>query len=201
MFEICSRCGGYSDRALVENDRLVCPHCGYSAPFRRLPLFYLSGASGAGKSTAARILFDTRSEFITMECDILWHERFNTPETGYADFRDAWLRLAANYAQYGKSTLLCGCVTPDQIESRPRRRYFSDVHFMAIVLSDDEFRRRGEKRGFQAAHMESSLQFNRWLRENGAANGMHIIDATDMTPRETADLAAGYVLAHLEKEA
>ena len=48
--------------------------------------------------------------------------------------------------------------------------------------------------------MESSLQFNRWLRENGSANGIHIIDATDMTPRETADFVAGYVLAHLEKE-
>ena len=43
-------------------------------------------------------------------------------------------------------------------------------------------------------------ELHRWLRENGAANGIHIIDATDMTPRETADCAAGYVLAHMEKE-
>jgi hypothetical protein len=198
MFEICPRCGGYSDRALVEDGRLRCPGCGASVPFKQLPLFYLSGASGAGKSTAARILYDTRSEFITMECDILWHERFNTPENGYSDFRDAWLRLAANYAQYGKSTLLCGCVTPDQVESRPRRRYFTEVHYIAIALSNDEFRRRGEKRGFQPEHMEASLNFNRWLRENGADRGMHIIDATDLTPEETADITAKIVLEHLK---
>ena len=80
-----------------------------------------------------------------MECDILWHERFNTPENNYADFRDAWLRLAANHAQHGQVLLLCGCITPEQIDARPRKAYFSETHYCAIVLSEEEFRRRGEK--------------------------------------------------------
>lgn len=197
MFETCPVCGKYSGRAMVENGALICPHCGSAAPFIKRPLFYLSGASGAGKSTAARILFDTRREFITMECDILWHERFNTPENNYADFRDAWLRLAANHAQHGQVSLLCGCITPEQIDARPRKAYFSDVHFCAIVLSEEEFRRRGEKRGFLPEHMESSLKFNRWLIENGEKHGMRIIDATDMTPSETAEAVAEFVLARL----
>ena len=197
MFETCARCGRHSDHAIMEGAEVICPECGNRTVLQRLPLFFLSGASGAGKSTAARILFDTRREFITMECDILWHERFNTPENNYADFRDAWLRLAANHAQHGQVSLLCGCITPEQIDARPRKAYFSETHYCAMVLSEEEFRRRGEKRGFLPEHMESSLQFSRWLIENGEKHGMRIIDATDMTPSETAEAVAEFVLARL----
>lgn len=197
MFETCSRCGAHSSAAPMENGALICPRCGNATPITRLPLFFLSGASGSGKSTAARILFDTRRDFLTLECDLLWHERFNTPENNYADFRDAWLSLAANYAQHGHISLLCGSVTPEQIESRPRRRYFSDIHFCAIVLSDAEYLRRAEKRGFTGAHLKASLEFNRWLMENGPERGMHIIDATHHTPAQTAAAVAGFVVSRL----
>ena len=142
MFEICPACGKYSDGMLVEQGKIRCPACGNAAPFVQRPQFFLTGASGVGKSTAARILFDTRKEYVTLECDILWRDFFNTPQDGYADFRDTWLRLAANVSQYGKSAVLCGCVTPEQIQARPRKRYFSELHFIGVVCSEAEMARR-----------------------------------------------------------
>ena len=197
MFEICRACGKYSDRMEPIDDGLRCPACGHVAPFTRLPVFFLSGASGAGKSTAAHVLFETQKEYITMECDILWGEHYNTPDDNYAAFRDVWLRMAANYAQYGKSTLLCGCITPEQVSCRHRSRYFSAAYYAAVVLSDEEMTRRMEKRSFAPEHMRSSLNFNRWLREHGAESGMEIIDATRLTPEETAAEIHRWIMARI----
>ena len=168
-------------------DALRCPLCGEAAPFTRLPLFFLSGASCSGKSTAASLLFERQKEYITMECDILWGAHFDTPEDDYAAFRDTWLRMAGNYARYGLSTLLCGCITPEQIEKRWRKAYFSSLNYAAIVLSDEEMNRRLDMRGASdEGWRRSSLDFNRWLREHGEGAGMYVIDATSLTPEETA---------------
>ena len=197
MFEICPACGRYSDGMLVEKGKIRCSACGNAAPFVQRPLFFLTGASGVGKSTAARILFDTRKEYVTVECDILWRDFFNTPQDGYADFRDTWLRLAANVSQYGKSAVLCGCVTPEQIQARPRKRYFSELHFIGVVCSEEEMARRMAKRGFEPAHAAASGEFNRWMREEGPASGVETIDATRLTPEETARRIHALILSHL----
>ena len=195
MFETCRSCGRFAQGDLIPVDGgLRCPACGSVAKFRRLPLFFLSGASCSGKSTAAHILFDGHHEYMTMECDILWGPHFNTPEDDYAAFRDTWLRMAANYAQHGKSSLLCGCITPEQIDRRSRKTYFSSCHYIAIVLSDEEMLRRLEKRGADEANRVSSLDFNRWLRENGEAAGMTVLDATSLTPHETAQRVHEWVM-------
>ncbi len=197
MFCTCSKCGKAGLPEVLRESSVRCVHCGHVSEFKRVPLFFLSGASCSGKTTAAHLLFDTQKEYITMECDILWGEHFNTPEDDYAAFRDTWLRMAANYAQYGKSTLLCGCITPEQITKRPSSAYFSSTHYIAIVLSDEEMLRRLEKRGAGEEHRNSSLQFNRWLRENGEGAGMTVLDATELTPEETAKEIHEWVIAHI----
>lgn len=197
MFCTCARCGKASLPEVVSENTVRCLHCGHVSEFKRVPLFFLSGASCSGKTTAAHILFDTHREYISMECDILWGEHFNTPEDDYAAFRDTWLRMAANYAQYGKSSLLCGCITPEQIAKRPSSAYFSSTHYIAIVLSDEEMLRRLEKRGAGDDHKKSSLDFNRWLRENGESSGMTVIDATNLTPEKTAERIHNLVIEKL----
>ena len=197
MFEICSVCGRYSDRMEPCDAGLKCPACGHVAPFVRRPVFFLSGASGVGKSTAAHVLFEKHTEYMTMECDILWGPHFNTPEDDYAAFRDTWLRLAANCAQYGKSSLLCGCITPEQVKKRWRSRYFSAAHYIAITVSDEELLRRMRRRGFEEAHMRSSMEFNRWIREHGEEHGMVVLDATCLTAEETAEKVHAWIMGLL----
>ena len=197
MFETCRKCGKSHARFEIAGDGLRCPACGNVAAFRRLPLFFLSGASCSGKSTAASLLFDRHKEYMTIECDILWGEHFNTPEDDYAAFRDTWLRMAANYAQYGMCSLLAGCITPEQIRKRWRSGYFSECHYMAIVLSDEEMLRRLEKRGAGEEHKKSSLDFNRWLRENGESAGMTVLDATSLTASETAEAVHEWIMERI----
>lgn len=48
-----------------------------------MPLFVITGASCAGKSTMCEILFQNEKEYIVMESDILWNQTFDTPEDDY----------------------------------------------------------------------------------------------------------------------
>ena len=48
-------------------------------PTRRQPLFLVTGASCVGKSSMCEILFQKEQDYVVMESDLLWEERFNTP--------------------------------------------------------------------------------------------------------------------------
>ncbi len=199
MFEICPFCGKYSDEMFLTEDELVCPGCGGRRPFRKLPIFFLTGASGAGKSSAAQVLFQKQKDYVTVECDILWRDCFNTPEDGYADYRETWLRLAANITQYGKPVVLCGCVTPEQVMTRKRAKYFSGMYFVAVTNDSEEYLRHAKLRGFSEEHTRASLAFNNWLIENGKEHGIEIIDNTNLTSEETAEKVDAFVRRKLKE--
>lgn len=46
-------------------------------PTRKNKLFIISGASCVGKSTACEVLFKKEKDYIVMESDLLWDERYN----------------------------------------------------------------------------------------------------------------------------
>lgn len=51
MFNVCPKCGEYHADKIIDNADpfAICPVCGYSNKFVKLPLFAITGASGAGK--------------------------------------------------------------------------------------------------------------------------------------------------------
>ncbi len=53
MFNVCPQCGQYSDEKTIDPQRpfAICPFCHHPHRFVQLPLFVVTGASGAGKST------------------------------------------------------------------------------------------------------------------------------------------------------
>ena len=132
-------------------------------PTRKQPIFFVSGASGVGKSSACEILFRKETDYLVLESDLLWEERYNHPEDNYRDFRRLWLRVCANAAQIGKPVVLCGCTTPEQYETCPERELFAETHYLAVVCSDAELERRmREGRGItDPAWLDSSRHFNR----------------------------------------
>lgn len=95
-----------------------------SQEFLQLPLFIITGASGEGKTTIALELTSITKDFNIIETDILWDQRYNSPETNYREYRVQWLRIAKNISQNGKPVVLCGTAMPNQIEECEESRYF-----------------------------------------------------------------------------
>ena len=218
MFNVCPRCGLYAEDKTIQpqdgpNDVAVavCPHCGHKHLFRRLPLFVLTGASGAGKTAVCLELATAQVsgakwalDCVYLEQDILWRTEFADPENGYRVFRNTWLRLAKNIAQGGRPVVLSGTAVPEQYEACPERRYLTVIHYLALICDDGMLRQRLAarpewRRSSDAGFVDRMVEFNRWLGEN--AQGTHppisVLDTTGLPISETAKQVAGWIRACL----
>jgi hypothetical protein len=149
----------------------VCAHCGHAHPFLRLPLFVVTGASGAGKSALLLNTVGQLDGYVPLEMDILWGPAFDQPQDDYREFRSVWLRMAKNIGQAGRPVVLFGSTVPEQFESNPERRYFSQIHYLALVCQPDILSTRlrarpGWRESGSADFLASMQHFNRWFIEN-----------------------------------
>ena len=169
-------------------------------PTKKLPLFIVSGASGVGKSILCEELFRDESRYIVLESDIIWNKVYNTPKDDYRAYRRMQLRLCANIAQAGLPVVLCGCAVPKQFTNLPERELFTQIHYLAVVCDDGALEQKLKKgRGVRGKKwIASSLDFNRWLKENGEANGMDLLDNTHLTPQEGAQVTDTWICGLLE---
>jgi hypothetical protein len=226
MHNVCLQCGLYSeDKVIKPQDDLrrialaICPYCGYGHPFRRQPLFALTGASGAGKTAICLELVRAQLEgalrvpsgqgvpdCVFLEQDILWRDEFADPENNYRAFRNLWLRVAKNVGQAGRPAVLCGTALPKQYEACPERRYFTAIHYLALICDDDLLRERletrpGWRRSGSATFLAQMVEFNRWLLENAQHTQppMTLLDTTALSVRQSAEQAAGWIWGCLGK--
>jgi len=61
MFNVCPKCGIYHVNKDIDTSGpyAMCPDCGYSYRFKQLPLFVITGPSGAGKTSICMELAKT----------------------------------------------------------------------------------------------------------------------------------------------
>lgn len=170
-------------------------------PFKKLPLFIVTGASGVGKSTTCNLLFQDETDYIVMESDLLWNDIYNTPEDDYHAYRELWLRVCANISQIGKPVVLCGCATPKQFESCKARSLFSEIFYLAVVCSEEQLENRMRiGRGITDENwLKSSKDFNHWLIENAnkTTPNITLLDNSTLTPKEAAQLADMWIHKNL----
>lgn len=202
MFNVCPACGTYSvDKAIDPNGPFaICPACGHRQPFVALPLFVITGASGAGKTSIALELPARLPECVVLESDILWRAAFDTPESDYRDFRETWLRLAKNINQSGRPVVLLGTAVPEQFEACSERHYFSALHILALVCDERLLaarlkRRPAWRRAGTDEFVERMVRFNRWLRDNAGQTRppMTLLDTSKLTVADAADRTAAWV--------
>ena len=202
MFNVCPKCGEeHADKTIEpEGPYAVCPDCNYRHKFVQLPLFVLTGASGVGKTTTCLALAAMTNDLVAMESDTLWRDEFNQPETNYREYRELWLRLCKNISQAGKPVILCGAAVPAQFEQCVERRYFSDIHYLALVCDDEvlasHLRSRPPWRTTSAAeHIKQQVAFNRWLKENARSTQppMALLDTTEITVDQSAEAVMRWV--------
>ena len=194
MFNVCDGCGALrADKVVDEAGGVaICPECGHRHAFARAPLLLVGGASGSGKSTACRLLTGVCDDVVILDGDILWSQHF---EREPHKFFETWLRLAKNIAQAGRPVVLFGAGTgvPENLEGCVERRYFSRLHYLALVCDDDtlaaRLRARPAWRGSgDDAYVGEHVRFNRWFKEHGATATppIELLDTTNASPETTA---------------
>ncbi|MBE5961617.1 MAG: hypothetical protein E7256_09600 [Lachnospiraceae bacterium] len=160
-------------------------------PTQKQDLFIITGASGIGKTSACEVLFQKEKDYVVMESDLLWRSEFNHPENEYGEYRSLWMRLCANISQIGMPVVLCGCGIPKQFETREERKLFQNIHYIAVVAEEAclETRMREGRNIKEEEWIESSKQFNHWLKEHASQTNPKItlIDNTNLSIEQTAE--------------
>jgi ribose 1,5-bisphosphokinase PhnN len=202
MFNVCYKCGLYRRDKIVDpsGPYAVCPECGHKHPFRQLPLLMVSGASGAGKSSVCQALVGTMESVIQLDGDIIWRAEFDTPGDNYRDYFETWLRLAKNISQSGRPVVSfgAGMGVPANIDPCIERRYFSTIHYLALVCDDEVLTQRLKARpawrgSGEEAFIARQLQFNQWFKEKGNPFAA-LIDTTHLSLETTAEQVRTWIL-------
>lgn len=204
MFNVCHDCGAYRPDKTIEprGPYATCPVCGHKHSFLQLPLLIVSGASGTGKSTVCHNLLGALDEVVLLDSDILWRHEFDRPEDNYRDFFETWLRICKNIAQSGRPVVLfgAGMGIPANMEPCIERRYFSELHYLALTCEAKLLAARlGERpkwqNGRDPAFVEEQIRFNRWFRANASktAPPIELLDTTRLTIQETTTRVASWI--------
>jgi len=207
MFNVCPNCGEFRADKIIrpEGPYAVCPNCDYQHKFLRLPLFVITGASGVGKSTTCLALTAKTRDFVVMDSDILWRPEFNQPNKDYRDYRETWLRVCKNISQAGKPVVLCGSGVPEQFEQCVERRYFSVIHYLALVCSDEALESRLRSRpawrnSADEKYIKTHVAFNRWLKEHASSTEppISLLDTSEISVNESVERLEDWVRDCLE---
>jgi AAA domain-containing protein len=210
MFNVCPNCVEYRpDKTIVpEGGYAICPNCHFRIKFIRLPLFILTGASGVGKSAVCFELAAKMNDAVVMESGILWRREFDQPETNYRAFRETWLRVCKNISQAGKPVVLCGVGEPTQFEQCIERRYFSELHYLALICDEQILAARLGNRPtllgwFKGEFIEEQIVFNRWLQTNARNTEppMTLLDTSEITVAETVEKVEQWIRSFLNGNA
>ncbi len=207
MINACSACGIYRADKRVDRTRsvVICPECAHESPFRFRPLLAVGGPSGCGKTAVLLRIASGAPPFIALESDIFWRPEFDTPDDGYSAFFELLLRTAKNINQSDRTAVVfgAGCATVSNLECRVERRYFTDLHVLAMVASDEaiesRLRARPEWRaGGSAEFIRGQLSFARAIRDHGENGNYTILDTTNAAVEETSAFVRRWIESRVE---
>lgn len=205
---VCPSCGAWEvEREIVQRSAswatAICTNCHAEQPFRRLPLFVVTGASGSGKTSVMHQLLHSFPECVVIESDILW-QVIPMEHPDDSTYFDIWLRVVKTIAQARKPVLLCGTALPFQLEPVPERRYIGDIHYLALTCEPDVLRSRLEERpawrdSSSEVFVNRCIEFNTWLRANADTTSppMTLLETSVDSPEQVADAVRSWVTARL----
>ena len=127
----------------------------------------------------------------------------NHPPSGTPTIRRLRLPIY-NVGQSGRPVVLCGTVIPEQFEVCPERRYFSTLHYLAIVCDDQLLEERLKQRpawrhSGSTESIETMIQFNQWLKEHASTTRppMTLVDTGYQSIPETVRHVAQWIQLRL----
>jgi shikimate kinase len=187
MYEVCAECGAHIADAVIDpaGPVIVCTVCGFRQPFRRLPMFIVTGASGTGKSTLCGHIaqMEDRPDLVYLDSDMLLMKEFTS--SGWKEYRNFWLWVSFNISQSGRSVVLFGSATPADFENAPRRKYFSTINYLVLACDRETLTERLTSRpdwrkSAHEAFLNDQLQWNqRFIDEEADADPPYTVLGTE----------------------
>lgn len=170
MAEQCVRCGNTKWDKKVENDMIICPQCGYSWKYTKLPLFILTGCSGIGKTTTAHELMLNTTEFIVLDADIFFNLMPHETQEDYFGQIEQIESISKDIMQVGKPVLWTMADNLDKLNKVYNRTFLGDIYCLALVCDEKSLRNRMKQgRGITDEEwIESSVQYNNYFKEHDA---------------------------------
>jgi hypothetical protein len=191
----CMNCG---PAAVLDRDRAApvfrCPSCGAVTEVPTRPMFVVTGASGAGKTTVTAPLGRLLPECAVFEGDLI----LQASALGWDMWRDTWLRIAHGNALNGRPTVLCTSLIPSHLESLPARKLLGPIRFCNLDCPDDVLAERLRARpSWRHSGSEEVIlthqRFAAWLR----AHIDPTWDTSALTPDEAAERIATWIRPQL----
>ena len=201
MIGICPNCGNYNWDKTVTETEIACPNCGHRWPYRRLPLFILSGCSGVGKTTTGQELLQRDTDLIVLDADLFYNIMPHETDEDYYKQIEQILSLSRNLMQSGKPVLWTMAGSLDKLYRTYNCRFFSKIYCLALTCEESALRRRmTEGRGItDEGWLQSSADYNRYFQTHDRIGDLRFetLDITDKSVTEVADTVEAWIKQQL----
>ena len=190
MLEICSKCGNHERDKEVDGNTIKCPKCGYKWKFEKLPIYFLTGCSGVGKTTTAIELQKLTDEYVILDVDWLRNVAWPQNDEEENNLIEQIFYLTKDISQSKKAVVWTMAGGLDRLSRAYGKRFFSEIKVLALTAESETIRKRmTEGRGIDdAGWIQSSVDYNNYFRTHDILDDTKYdtLDCTNGTPAEIA---------------
>lgn len=190
MLEICSKCGNHEWDKEVDGNTIKCPKSGYEWKFEKLPIYFLTGCSGVGKTTTAIELQKLTDEYVILDVDWLRNVAWPQNDEEENNLIEQIFYLTKDISQSKKAVVWTMAGGLDRLSRAYGKRFFSEIKVLALTAEPETIRKRmTEGRGIDdAGWIQSSVDYNNYFRTHDILDDTKYdtLDCTNGTPAEIA---------------
>ena len=190
MLEICSKCGNHEWDKEVDGNTIKCPKCGYKWKIEKLPIYFLTGCSGVGKTTTAIELQKLTDEYVILDVDWLRNVAWPQNDEEENNLIEQIFYLTKDISQSKKAVVWTMAGGLDRLSRAYGKRFFSEIKVLALTAESETIRKRmTEGRGIDdAGWIQSSVDYNNYFRTHDILDDTKYdtLDCTNGTPAEIA---------------
>lgn len=169
---------------------IKCPKCGNEWKFDKLPIFFLTGCSGVGKTTTAIEFQKITDEYVIIDADWLRNIAWPQNDEEENDFIEQVYSVSKNISQCKKPVVWTMAGGIDRLHHTYGKRFFSEIKVLALTAEPEVLRKRmTEGRGIDdAGWIQSSIDYNNYFRTHDTLGDTEFdtLDCTNGTPTEIA---------------
>lgn len=202
MLEICPKCKDHEWNKEVKGNEIICPSCGNTWKFKKLPLFILTGCSGVGKTTTLLKLMEEPGDFLVMDADIFYGFMKLETQEDYKKRVEGIENLSKDLMQGGKPVLWAMAGNIDKLDQVWPSSFFQEICVLALVCGEEELRdrMRNGRKITDENWIEGSVSYNQYFREHDRIGSVKFetLDISGKTPDEAAKGVRDWCRKHLK---